>query len=417
MRPIAISLSPNTQIDDVKLAFRKLFSFWKEDKSEVKNLNNSLTEYFGDGYQSFTFNSGRAALYVLLKSIGIERGDEVVVQAFTCSAVVNPIKWLGAMPVYADIGPDYNIDPKNLKTKISKKTKAIIVQHTFGIPADMNSIKDISSSEIVVIEDLAHGLGGEYLGKKLGTLTDTAFLSFGRDKSISSVFGGAVIVKNRELIEKLRKIYSTIESPNNFWTFQQVLHPVAFAIILPLYNFGYRKITLGKLLLWLFQELHLLSKPVSECEKNANKPSNYPKRLPSALSELANNQFKKLDKFVDKRREAARIYREKLSSTGLVIPKETKGSGWLRFPILVDDQGGLLGFAKKEKVLLGNWYKGVIMPSSSLDHFDYVSGSCPVAEDYSSRAVNLPTYPNMTDQNIVKVIYTVKKWLSTKQKK
>src|SRR5581483_4013141 len=112
-------------------------------------------------------------------------------QAFTCVAVPNSVLWTGAKAIYADIDETGNLDPKDLEKKITKKTKAVIIQHTFGIAANMDAIqKVLKGKKIILIEDCAHALGASYKGKKLGTFGEFAFFSFGRDKVISSVFGG-----------------------------------------------------------------------------------------------------------------------------------------------------------------------------------------------------------------------------------
>ena len=120
----------------------------------------------------------------------IGEGDEVLVQAFTCVAVPNSVLWAQATPVYADIDATLNIDPIDVEKKITNRTKAIIVQHTFGIPADMDALVALAKKHnILLIEDCAHSLGATYKGKKVGTFGDAAFFSFGRDKVVSSVFG------------------------------------------------------------------------------------------------------------------------------------------------------------------------------------------------------------------------------------
>ncbi len=86
-------------------------------------------------------------------------------QAFTCNAVSNPIFWAGAKPIYVDIDETYNMDPADLKNKISSKTKAVIVQHTFGVPAQIEKIQEIcKKNKLILIEDMAHALGSKYQG-------------------------------------------------------------------------------------------------------------------------------------------------------------------------------------------------------------------------------------------------------------
>ena len=134
----------------------------------------------------------------MIKSFDITYGDEVIVQAFTCLAVPEVVIWCGAKPVYLDIDESLNLDIRLLEKSISSKTRIIIVQHTFGIPAKIDMIKKIAQKHnIILIEDCAHSLGAKYNSQKIGTFGDAAFFSFGRDKVISSVFGGLAFINPR----------------------------------------------------------------------------------------------------------------------------------------------------------------------------------------------------------------------------
>ena len=143
-RPISISLSPNTEKDDIRLAFKLIFQpwLWKNGKT-IEILENEFKKYLGVKH-AISFNSGRSSLLAILSSLGLEKDSETLLQAFTCNAVANPIIWAGLKPVYIDCNEkSFNIDIEDLKRKIGPKTKAVIVQHTFGLPADMEEILKI----------------------------------------------------------------------------------------------------------------------------------------------------------------------------------------------------------------------------------------------------------------------------------
>lgn len=402
--PIAISLSPNTERDDVFLALKLLFSPWQWGKGkDIGRLEKEFAKYFGAKH-AVSFNSGRSAEYAILKNVGIKKGDQVLLQAFTCVVVPNSVLWLGARPVYVDIDQEtFNISPNDLKKKITPASKAIIIQHTFGQPAEISKILKIArKNNLMVIEDCAHALGTASKGQLMGTFGDASFFSFGRDKVISGVFGGMAVTNDDGLGKKLKKFQRTLQFPSFFWIFQQLLHPLAFnLVILPFYNF----FNLGKAILFLLQKLRLLSFPVEKEEKFGQKPKNYPTRLPNALAGLALNQFKKLEKFNKKRSKIAKIYEQNFKKLPLKLPKRESGSIFFRYTIKTKKASKLYQVAKRKGVLLGNWYSNVIDPKGvDFGKIGYKWGSCPVAEKVAKEVVNLPTNPRLTKKEINKII-------------
>jgi perosamine synthetase len=415
-RIISISLSPNAQKDDVLLALKTMVTPWKwnDDKSSIL-LKNNLNKYFDGGHETIFFSSGRSALYFGLKSLGIGSGDEVIVQSFTCVAVPNAIVWCNAKPVYCDTGNDFNIDIDMIEKLINKKTKAIIVQHAFGIPADIERISNIASkNNIYLIEDCAVSLGSSVGGKKIGTFGDFSVLSFGRDKIISSVFGGAVVTKNKTIINKLIKYQASLQNPKYLFTFQQIFHPIAFFFILPLYGIGYKKYTLGKFLLYILQRLKLLGKPVTKSEENGSKADfiNYKFATPQAA--LANNQFNKLSKYNIHRVKIADYYYKHLNNlSGIGLPLKKDGAVWLRFPVIVEkDSNKMKLFLKCNNVIVGDWYKTPIYPVRRLSRFYYKNGTSPESERICRKIINLPTHPNISIKDAGRICNLIKKWLT-----
>lgn len=353
---ISASLSPNTEYDDVLLALKVLCMPWKWRRGDAVY---KVERHFG----GVSFNSGRSALLAILHSFGIGRGDEVIVQAFTCVAVANSVLWAGAMPVYADIDDSYNLDPGDVEKKITARTKAIIVQHTFGIPAKIDEIISIAKKRnIKVIEDFAHTMSLTLTG-------DAGFFSFGRDKVLSSVFGGLAVGAN------VRKYHTSLTYPSLLWIFQQLLHPVAFSIILPLYRLG-----IGKVILVTLQKLRLLGFPVYNEEKQGRRPVDFPGRYPNALAILLLHQLKKLDRFTRQREEIVKLYGGQ------------RQGALLRYPMRVENPEKVMNKAKKQGILLGNWYHNVIDPTGvDFKKLRYTKGSCPKAEVAAKHIINLPT--------------------------
>ena len=388
---ISPSLSPNTEADDVWLARKTILMPWTwHHGNAVDQVEQWFCRYFSVS-EAVSFNSARSALLGILKSFGIGTGDEVLVQAFTCVAVPNSVLWTGAKPVFVDIDATFNMDVRDAEKKMSPKTKAIIVQHTFGIPANMNQLVAFAKKHnVYLIEDCAHSLGATYQGKKIGSFGDAAFFSFGRDKVISSVWGGMAIISGKWKVEsgKLKEYEKSLPMPSIFWIFQQLLHPIAFSFILASYN-----IWIGKIFLYGLQKVRFLSRPVYSEEKRCKKPADFPARFPNALAVLALNQLHKLDNYSETRKTAASYYMTRLRSvSGYTLPREVAGSIYLRFPVLVDDPIRMIALCKRNGVLLGDWYHHVIDPAGvSFDAVGYVRGSCPNAEIAALHIINLPT--------------------------
>lgn len=400
MRPIAIGLSPNTTVWDVCLALRFLLTPWRYKKGgAIKALQNWFRKFFHVSY-AIPFDSGRFALLYSLQSLGIKEGDEILLQAFTCVAVPNAVLWTGAKPVYVDILDSFTIDARDLEKKITPYSKAIIVQHTFGIPADMNLIGKIAKQHnLFVIEDCAHTIGGEFHGKKLGNFSDVSIFSFGRDKAVSCIFGGMALTSNKKIGYALEQTEKSLSYPSLMWIFQQLLHPVAFFIILPFYGVG-----IGKIILFFLQKLHLLSIPVARGEKQGERPHTLGKKMPNALAELALFQLKRVLQFNARRKKIASEYVQKLNVLRAgtwyknIVP-------FLRFPLVVEKREEMLNFFRSKKIYVGKWYSEVVDPKGAdLKQVFYKTGSCPNAEYIAKHILNLPTYPTMTDLDVKNVI-------------
>ena len=149
-------------------------------------------------------SSGTAALHLSLISLGVGKGDEVILPGFVCTAPLNAINYVGATPVIAEVDPlTFNIDVKDLQKRITKRTKAVIVPHMFGLPSDM---EDISSLGIPIIEDCAHSLGSRYKNNYTGSFGMLSIFSFYATKVIAAGEGGMVLSNSGGLLETIRDL-------------------------------------------------------------------------------------------------------------------------------------------------------------------------------------------------------------------
>lgn len=344
-KPILISLSPNTDSTDVWLAFKLLFQplIWRTGEFTGR-LTAKIKAYFNFSYVYLT-NSARTALYLGLKSLNFTTA-EVLYPGFTCQVVPEAIIKAGLKPISYEVG--------KIAAKITPKTKVLIIQHLFGIPDDMAFITSLCKKHhLILVEDLAHSLGGTFTGKKLGSFGDMTVLSFGRDKIISSVFGGALLSR--------KPIQLNLPFPGFFWIGKQLLHPIIFSVAVPTYYY------FGKFLIHLCRQLNLITLPLHHLT---------PEQLPNALAGLALHQWLRLDRFNRHRRQIAKIYCQAFNQP--FNPEAT----YLRFPLSVKNPVQLIKLAKKQHIWLGNWYENQI--------------------------INLPTHPRMNQADAHRVVRFIK---------
>ncbi len=405
---IHISLSPNLETDDVFLSFKWLFSPWRwSDKKTQEQLKRKLLNYFPNAKAVFLFNSGRSALMLGLKALNLPANSKVLLQSFTCAAVPNALLWNKLLPEYLDIKKeDYNLDPNKLPNDTT--VKALISQHTFGQPANLDKIIDYcQQKKIYLIEDCAHSLGAKYKGNVTGSFGDIAFLSFGRDKVISSVFGGALIVNNEKLVKQIENLYQDLSYPNFFWTIQQLLHPLITLLAKKTYS-----IILGKFILAFAQKTKIISKAIYPQERHHQIPSIFPSLLPEPLAVLANNQFLKLSRFNNARQKTASYYEENLNHPKITKPLWNPEGIFLRYTITLDQPEKLKSYLKEHNIIIEkkHWYTQPITPLDDLTLVNYQYGKCPVTEEICQKCLNLPTNPTMNINDVKYIVNLINQW-------
>jgi perosamine synthetase len=168
---------------------------------------------------SVAVSSGTAGLHLALLALGIGQRDEVIVPSFTFIAAVNAIRYIGADPVFVDIEPrTMNLDPALIETAITQRTRAILVVHTFGVPADMDSILTIARRHnLLVIEDACEALGADYHGSKAGSLSDAAVFAFYPNKQITTGEGGMVLTPHAGVARELRALRNQGRYESDDW--------------------------------------------------------------------------------------------------------------------------------------------------------------------------------------------------------
>ncbi|HUY62286.1 MAG TPA: DegT/DnrJ/EryC1/StrS family aminotransferase [Candidatus Paceibacterota bacterium] len=196
----------NPHVSKKALAYvRRCFAVnWFSQGMFNRRLEEAFAKRFGSRYATSCSN-GSIALWLALKACSIGAGDEVIVPTFTFSATTTAVIHAGAIPVFVDSEPrSYALDPDAVERAVTKKTKAIIVVHLYGLAADMGTLMRIARKHhLRVIEDAAEGLGGSYKGKALGTIGDIGCFSFFANKVLTTGEGGMCVTNSKRLYERL----------------------------------------------------------------------------------------------------------------------------------------------------------------------------------------------------------------------
>lgn len=235
---------------------RHFFAFG--DKSASLKLRKSLARHYDvDAKSVALFDNGRTALSVGLKSLNLPAGTAVIVNGFTCYAVVQGVVSAGLKPIYADISPtDLNFSVATLEATLARHPAArvIILQNTFGLPVDLPAVVDFAKRHhLIIVEDLAHSVSGQYPdGRKFGTVGEFAILSFGKGKAVDTVTGGALILRNSS------KLSQPSRSPHLISSLRARLYPSFCLLSRAL--FSLRANFLARLYLGLLFRLKLITR-------------------------------------------------------------------------------------------------------------------------------------------------------------
>jgi len=391
--------------DTLKFLTYKLpyLRFWNYNDLLVHNFKNYLNAQSGKVY---TFYNGRSALFWALKALNLSSDDEIIISGYTCVSVVNAVKQAGAKPVYADIDKSLNMNLNTIKKVYSEKTKVIIVQHTFWNPAKIDEIVNWAHNHgLIVIEDVAHALGASIWPKKVGTFSDMAIFSTWRDKVISSVTGGLLLVNNEQI-----KVSPKLYPVSRTLALQNLMYNIIAYLAWKTYD-----VKLGKVLMYLANKFKLIPPILTPNEKACNF-SNFYYQLPNSLAYLAWKQLKQIDKINEHRQRIASFYKQEFAwyeVFDFVQVESFYQNIYFGFPLLVKDSklwNKLVNEGKKQNIYFGIYWSGQnIVPAwTDLDACDYKSWSCPNAEKYARQVLILPNHYQITLKDAQKIVKFIK---------
>ena len=359
--------------DDINEVIGALKGEWITTGPKIKEFEDALCAYIGTEY-CVAVNSGTSALDIAVQSLEMPKRCEVITTPFTFVATSNSIIYNNFKPVFADICNDtFNIDPDEIRKKITRNTRAIIYVDYAGQPCDIKAIKEIADEfDLYLIEDACHALGAEYDNKKVGNFADLTIFSFHPVKHITTGEGGAVATNDKELYEKLMLLRS---------------HGIDKST-------SYKN---GPKISWAYDMKYL--------------GRNY--RITDFQAALGISQLKKLEKFIKRRQEIAEMYNGAFGNIPDITTPSVRSNVrhvWHLYTILLDrkiDRNEFFTVMKNKNI-------GVNLHYIPIYKFTYYQNNFKskdeyhVTEEIFKRIITLPLFPMMTNENVFNVIEATK---------
>ena len=355
--------------------------------------------------KGFLFGSARSSLFAILKTLRFEDKSEVLVTGFTCEVVPNAIINAGYIPIYVDISPvNYCMDPNVAEKLITKKTKAIIIQHTFGIPAQIEELINIAKKyNLYVIEDCAVSLGSKYKGKLTGTFGDASIFSFELSKTITSCWGGMLLLNTNKnfIVERMIESYKIVPEQKRIDKLKTLFQLGISGIL-----YRPRLYLLGKYIVAIFFKLKIFSFSTSLKEKKGGLKTNYLVKLSFGQAKIIHRQFLRLNEIIESNNFIKNKYLNELSNQtnkDFIKIVSAKDVSLIRFPILVDNRNKIKELFKSNNIELGLWFTAPLSsPTVDSDLFQYIKGSCVNSERICDSIINIPLINYNIPVNILK---------------
>ncbi len=368
---------PLIEKDECEEVVKTLNSGWITTGPQAQHFEEEFKEYIGTKH-AIAVNSCSAGLHLSLVASGIKAGDEVITSPFTFCSTAHAIVHLSAIPTFADIEIDTrNMDPGEIRKKITSKTKAILVVHYAGHPCEMDEIEQIARDyNLKIIEDAAHAVASDYRGKKAGALGDIASFSFYATKNLTTGEGGMVTTNDGKLAEKVRLLS---------------LHGIN--------RDAWRRYERGGS--WYYEILY----------------PGFKYNMSDIQAALGLHQLAKLERFQEIREKYVRRYNEAFAEMPEIdIPSARNHvrHAWHLYTILIKPERLTIDRAQFIELLHSNnigtsvHFIPLHLQPYYRDTFHFKQGDFPRAEYVYNRIISIPLYPKMTDEDVTDVIQAVK---------
>ena len=330
---------------------------------EVVQFEKDFARFIGAKH-CIGFNSGTSALHVALLLLDIGPGDEVITTPYTFVATSWAISYTGAKPVYVDIENDsFNLDPKNVESAITSRTKAILPVHLYGRPCDLGALLEISRRHrLPLVEDAAQAHGAKYRGKIVGTFGAMSCFSFYPGKNLGA-YGeaGALLTQEDTLAARARSL-------RDHGSTQRYYHDEI--------GFNYR--------------------------------------MEGIQGGVLGVKLKYLDAWTRQRRRVAQLYNELLESTPLQLPQEGADieSAWHLYVVRHPQRDELKKYLEQNGIGCGLHYPLPLHLQKAYQHLGYKRGAFPVAEKAAQECLSLPIYPELSDEQLERVTSVIKQFFA-----
>ncbi len=361
--------------DDIKAVVEVLRSDWITQGPIVDEFEAKAADYCGAKY-AVAFNSGTSALHAAMCAAGIGPGDEVITTPLTFVATPNAALYAGARPVFVDIDPaSYCLDISRIEAAITANTRAIVPVDYAGYPVDLEKIREIARRHgLLVIEDAAHALGAVRGARMVGSQADMTMFSFHPVKHITTGEGGMIVCNDEHYYRRLKMFRS-----------------------------------------------HGIAKDAEACEHCGGpwyyemRELGYNFRITDIQCALGLSQLRKLDAFLERRRQIASTYDQALSEIDwLSIPRHPSANSkhaYHLYPVLLDSQierGKFFSYMRSCNIGVQVHYIPVHLQPYYQKVFGYQAGDFPVAEDFYSREISLPIFPGLSRDEQDYIINVIK---------
>jgi len=360
--------------EDLRAVNEVLKSDWLTTGPKVDEFERSICRYCGCRY-AVAVNSGTSALDIAIQSLELPQGTEVITTPFTFAATSNALLYNGLVPVYADISRDTrNIDPMDIRKKITNKTGAILFVDYAGQPCESAELREICGEyDLFMIEDACHALGAAYQGKKIGSLADMTIFSFHPVKLITTGEGGMVTTNDSSRADTLRLLRSH--------GIDKTAHHLSETDA----PWAYDMVTLGR---------------------------NY--RMTDIQAALGVTQAKKIDLFVQKRTKLSQLYTallQDIPQIELPVTRENVTHAWHIYTILLKGirRDTVFSHLKSHNIGVNLHYIPTYRFSYYQKNHPQNSSLFPVTEDVFKHILTLPLYPELQEEEILFIVETLKK--------